>query len=172
MSGGDASGRRDAASMVLVGAACGSRRSSGGGGRRRRDVQSIGQGEGALNLIAWNGYVEDGSNDPNYDWVTPFEEETGCTVTVKYADTSDEMVTLMRQGGGTVYDGVSASGDASNRLIAGGDVAAIDIDLFPELQNVSEPLQAAPRQHTRERRSTTACRTCTGRTSSCTTPTS
>ena len=71
-------------------------------------------------MIAWNGYVEDGSNDPAYDWVTPFEDETGCKVTVKYADTSDEMVTLMRQGGGSVYDGVSASGDATNRLIAGG----------------------------------------------------
>ena len=54
----------------------------------------------------------------------PFEQDTGCKVDVKYGNTSDDMVNLMRQGGGTLYDGVSASGDASNRLIAGGDVAA------------------------------------------------
>ena len=102
------------------------------------------QGEGALNLIAWDGYVEDGSNDPAYDWVHPFQEETGCTIKVQYAATSDEMVTLMRQGGGTVYDGVSASGDASLRLIRGGDVAEVNIDLFPAYKDVLEPLQAPP----------------------------
>ncbi len=74
------------------------------------------EGEGELSLIAWPGYTED-------DWVTPFEDETGCQVTVKPGNTSDEMVNLMRQQGGSLYDGVSASGDATNRLIANGDVA-------------------------------------------------
>ena len=58
----------------------------------------------------------------------PFQDETGCQVTVKYGNTSDEMVNLMRQGGGSQYDGVSASGDATNRLIAAGDVAAVDVE--------------------------------------------
>ena len=88
----------------LVAAACGTSDDSsddGGddGGTDVAVVDSIGDTEGELNLIAWNGYVEDGSVDKNYDWVTPFEEETDCKVSVKYADTSDEMVTLMRQGG-------------------------------------------------------------------------
>ena len=62
---------------------------------------------------------------------------------MKYADTSDEMVNLMRQGGGSVYDGVSASGDATNRLIAAGDVAAIDVTkLFPDYADVMPSLQA------------------------------
>ena len=113
----------------------------GAGTAAPKVYSSIGQGEGALKLIAWNGYTEDGSNDANYDWVTPFEHQTGCKVSVKYADTSDEMVTLMRQGGGSVYDGVSASGNASNVLIAGGNVAAIDPALFPEFANVIAPLQ-------------------------------
>ena len=39
-----------------------------------------------------------------------------------------------------MYDGVSASGDASNRLIAGGDVGAIDTSLFPQFANVIGPL--------------------------------
>lgn len=138
--------------LALVATACGSDNgggsgSGGGGGSSSETISpakiydSIGPTEGALSLIAWNGYTEDGSNDPNYDWVTPFEKETGCKVTVKYADTSDEMVTLMRQGGGSVYDGVSASGDATNRLIAGGDVGAIDPTLFPAFSDVIAPLQ-------------------------------
>ncbi len=57
--------------------------------------QSIGQGEGEVDIIAWAGYVERGATDPNYDWVTQFEKDTGCKVNVKVAATSDEMVTLM-----------------------------------------------------------------------------
>mgnify|MGYP003543349188 CR=1 FL=1 len=72
---------------------------------------SIGAGEGRVDLINWAGYVEK-------DWVTPFEQQTGCKVNSKVGATSDEMVTLMKTGN---YDGVSASGDATLRLIAGGD---------------------------------------------------
>ena len=135
------------AAIALVAAACGTSGDevSGGGGTTgatepAKTFSSIGEPEDELNLIAWNGYVENGSNDPNYDWVTPFEKDTGCKVNVKYADTSDEMVTLMRQGGGSVYDGVSASGNASNKLIAGGDVAAVDPSLFPDMASVIPPL--------------------------------
>jgi putative spermidine/putrescine transport system substrate-binding protein len=101
-------------------------------------VSEIGTPEGELNLVAWNGYTEDGTNYSSYDWVSPFEDQTGCKVNVKYADTSDEMVSLMRQGG--TWDGVSASGDATNRLIAGGNVSAIDPSLFPDFANVIGPL--------------------------------
>jgi putative spermidine/putrescine transport system substrate-binding protein len=135
------------AAIALVAAACGTSGDEGNGGggatgatEPAKTFSSIGEPEDELNLIAWNGYVENGSNDPNYDWVTPFEKDTGCQVNVKYADTSDEMVTLMRQGGGSVYDGVSASGNASNKLIAGGDVAAVDPSLFPDMASVIPPL--------------------------------
>ena len=133
--------------LAIVAAACSSDSSSsttdGGsssGIEPAKTYSEIGTTEGELNLIAWNGYTEDGSVDKNFDWITPFEEQSGCDVTVKYADTSDEMVTLMRQGGGATYDGVSASGDASNRLIAGGDVGAVDPSLFPDLATVIAPL--------------------------------
>jgi len=129
------------AALALLAAACGSSSSSGAGTVASKVYDSIGTTEGALKLIAWNGYTENGSNDPNYDWVTPFQDQTGCKVTVKYADTSDEMVTLMRQGGGSVWDGVSASGNASNKLIAGGNVGAVSTSLFPEFPNVISPLQ-------------------------------
>jgi len=134
------------AALAIVAAACGSDDTTsgetGGAIEPAKTYDSIGETEGSLELIAWAGYVEDGTSEggEDFDWVTPFEDETGCQVNVTYGDTSDEMVTLMRQGGGTVYDGVSASGDASNRLIAGGDVGAIDPSLFPEFANVIGPL--------------------------------
>ena len=88
---------------------------------------SVGAGEGHLSVICWAGYCEDGSTDPKVNWVKPFEKQTGCQTTVKVANTSDEMVTLMRTG---QYDGVSASGNASVKLIAGGDVVPIDTKLL------------------------------------------
>ncbi len=109
------------------------------------DLSTVGgPGEGALNLIIWAGYAEDGSAVKEYDWVHPFEDATGCKVTTKPGNTSDEMVTLLRQGGGTVYDGVSASGDASNRLIANGDVAEVDVTKIPGFSDASPFLQNAP----------------------------
>ena len=101
-------------------------------------MEQLGEGEGQVNLIAWAGYVEDGSTDPAVDWVSDFEKETGCQVNVKTGNTSDEMVTLMRTGR---YDGVSASGDASLRLIAGGDVAPVNTDLTPNYADVYEGLK-------------------------------
>ena len=83
-------------------------------------LSEVGEPEGEVNLIAWAGYVEDGSTDPKVDWVTDFEKESGCDVNVKVGGTSDEMVELMRTG---QYDGVSASGNATARLVEGGDVA-------------------------------------------------
>lgn len=107
---------------------------SGGG----EELTELGEGEGEVNLVAWAGYVEDGSTDPAVDWVTDFEKETGCQVNVKVGNTSDEMVTLMRTG---EYDGVSASGDASGRLIAGGDVDPVNTDLVPNYADIFPALK-------------------------------
>ncbi|MET7854322.1 ABC transporter substrate-binding protein [Streptomyces avermitilis] len=93
----------------------------------------LGKTEGQVNLIAWAGYVEDGSNDPKTDWVSSFEQRTGCQVNAKTAASSDEMVKLMKTGN---YDAVSASGDASLRLIASGDAAPVNTDLVPNYQDV------------------------------------
>ena len=103
-----------------------------------KPLASLGKGEGEVNLIAWAGYVEDGSTDPKVDWVSDFEKQTGCKVNTKVGNTSDEMVTLMRTGN---YDGVSASGDATLRLIAGGDVAPVNTDLVPNYADVYPSLK-------------------------------
>ncbi len=101
----------------------------------------IGAGEGALNIVAWAGYVERGETDPKFDWVTKFEAASGCKVSVKTANTSDEMVALMNEGG---FDLVTASGDASLRLIAGGRVQPVNTALVPSWGTVDPRLQSAP----------------------------
>src|SRR5579863_2791674 len=99
-------------------------------------VQStIGKGEGHLNLIAWEGYVQP-------EWTKPFEKSTGCQVNVKYAGTSSDMVSLMANGGGGQYDLVSASGDADLRLIYGGDVRPVNMALIPSWRQEYKFLQS------------------------------
>lgn len=105
---------------------------------------AIGAGEGELDIIVWAGYAEDGANVKEYDWVNPFiAANPDCAkVNVKSADTSDSMVSLMQGGGGGLYDGVSASGDASNTLIARGDVAEVNVDLIPDFKDITPFLQS------------------------------
>ncbi|MBN8508598.1 MAG: ABC transporter substrate-binding protein [Burkholderiales bacterium] len=104
-------------------------------------VQSLGKGEGQVDIVAWPGYIERGATDKNFDWVTDFEKKTGCKVNVKTAGTSDEMVALMNEGG---FDLVTASGDASTRLIRGKKVQPINVNLIPSYKNVDPRLQKAP----------------------------
>src|SRR6188472_3438053 len=94
--------------------------------------------EGEVDLVSWAGYVEDGSADPAVDWVTPFEDLTGCSVNNQIGNTSDEMVQLMQSG---EYDGVSASGDATERLMAGDEVSAINPDEFSSYPQVFDDLK-------------------------------
>ena len=141
--------------LSLVAAACGDddgngdSGSGGDGGTATSDdpddarITEVGEGEGEVNIIAWAGYIEDGSTDESYDWVTSFEEETGCEVNVTTAGTSDEMVALMQEGAGQ-YDLVTASGDASLRLVAGGTVQPVNLDLIESYSTVDERLQDAP----------------------------
>jgi len=121
--------------MMVGASACGSSSSSSSSASNL--PSKIGKTEGQLNLVAWEGYAES-------KWVKPYEAKTGCKVHAKYAGSSDEMVTLMRQGGGSQYDMVSASGDASLRLIRGGEVQAMNVDLVPEWKNFVPQLQSPP----------------------------
>jgi putative spermidine/putrescine transport system substrate-binding protein len=137
-----------AAAGLLVLTACGGSKStsagSGPGGIKPPTIAklaSLGPGEGQVNIVAWAGYVENGSDDPKVDWVTPFQKQTGCKVNVKVAGTSDEMVTLMKSGD---YDTVSASGDATLRLIYGGVVAPVNVDLVPNYQDIFGFLKMRP----------------------------
>ena len=120
--------------VLLLIAAC-----SGGGGNEA--LTELGEGEGELNLIIWAGYAERGEVDPAYDWVTPFEEETGCQVNTREMTDSNNGVSLMQSG---EYDGISASGDATTRLIAGDIVAPVNLELFENYENVFDGLKDLP----------------------------
>jgi len=100
-------------------------------------LQKIGPGEGQLNLIAWEGYLQP-------QWVKPFEQQTGCQVNAKYAGSSDEMVALMKNGGGGQYDMVSSSGDADLRILYAGDAHPVNINLIPSWKEFFPAFQSPP----------------------------
>src|SRR3954470_6059748 len=140
-----------AAALLTLATACGTSSGDGGTGTGSGtgaqagftppDVpmtKSLGDAEGQVDILAWPGYAEDGSTDASIDWVTPFEQQTGCQANVKYFGTSDEAVQLMKTG---EYDVVSASGDATLRLIAGGDVAPVNTDLVKNYADISDFLK-------------------------------
>ena len=104
-------------------------------------INALGPGEGQVSIVAWPGYIERGETDAAFDWVTKFEQATGCAVHVKTANTSDEMVALMNEGG---FDLVTASGDASLRLIAGKRVQEVNTALIPSWSTIDDRLKEAP----------------------------
>lgn len=116
--------------FMLLLAGCGSSDSDENG----NELTKLGKGEGQVDLIAWGGYIEPA-------WSKPFEQKTGCKVNNKVAGTSDEMVQLMRTG---QYDGVSASGNASARLVEGGDVSPVNVDLVPNYKTIFSDLKDQP----------------------------
>ncbi|MEY9856855.1 putative spermidine/putrescine transport system substrate-binding protein [Catenulispora sp. GAS73] len=87
--------------------------------------------EGDLYMVVWDGYAEP-------QWVQPFEHQTGCTVHAETAGSSDEMVADVKTGR---YDLVSASGDASLRMIASGDVAPVDVSKVPDYAQINSTLE-------------------------------
>jgi len=120
---------------ALIAAACG----TGASPSPSLDMPSaIGDAEDELNLIIWAGYAERGEVDPAYDWVTPFEDETGCKVNTTDMGSSAEGVQLMESG---QYDGGSFSGNATDRLMASGTVAPVNVSLLSNYANVFEGLK-------------------------------
>jgi putative spermidine/putrescine transport system substrate-binding protein len=120
--------------MLAIAGCGGGSSDSTSGGSSEEALQKIGKGEGQLNLISWAGYVEP-------EWTKPFEQKTGCKVSDKEAGTSDEMVELMKTG---QYDGVSASGNATARLVAADLVAPVNTDLVPNYKTVFSDLKDQP----------------------------
>jgi len=127
--------------LVVIGlivTACGT---DTGGSPEASAITEIGEGEGELNLVIWAGYAENGQTDPAFDWVTSFEEDTGCEVNATNMSDSNNGVSLIQSG---EYDGISASGDATTRLIASDLVAPINTDIFENYANVFPDLKDLP----------------------------
>lgn len=129
-----------AAVLAMVGAACSKSgsdadsSSSAASGLMRYDPNATLEDE--LDIIVWDGYAEPG-------WVKPFEEQTGCTVKATIKTSSDDMYSAMVNQPGQ-FDGVSASGDATNRLIAAKAVSPIDVNSFPSYTQMMPSLQSPP----------------------------
>jgi putative spermidine/putrescine transport system substrate-binding protein len=98
-------------------------------GSSLEEIQELAREEGQVNLVQWPQYAT---------LVEEFTAATGCTVKTKDAGTGDDMISLIQSG---EYDGVSASGHTSVRLMAAGDVAPVNTDLLPNYANVSEGIK-------------------------------
>ena len=129
-----------AASAALLIAACGG---GSGGSPAPSMATELGANETALSVLAWPGYAEDGTSDPAYDWVSSFEKETGCQVTIDTFGTSDEAFSKFNAAP-EKYDVISASGDASNRLVAGGYMQPVNVDLVPSYADIFPDLKDKP----------------------------
>jgi len=127
------------AAVAILAAACGGSSASAEPTDKPAGwLDAIGAGEGALNLIIWEGYAERGAVDPAYDWVTPFESATGCKVNTTSMTDSANGVQLLQSG---EYDGGSFSGDASVRLMKAGDVAPVNVSLLDNYANLFSGLK-------------------------------
>ena len=131
------------AAVVVAITACGSSSTPTGSTRAQpptagmKPPTSVGAGEGQLNLVLWDGYADK-------SWADPFTAATGCKLNLHPAGSSDEMVSLMKDGGGGQWDMVSASGDADLRLIYGGYVKPMNTDLIPDWKNFQAYFQSPP----------------------------
>jgi putative spermidine/putrescine transport system substrate-binding protein len=124
------------AALSIVAAGCGGSDEEGGAdwqiqglGSSLEEVQELAKGEGEVNIVQWPQYAT---------LVKEFEAASGCKVNTKDAGTGDDMISLIQSG---EYDGVSASGHTSVRLMAAGDVAPVNTDLLPNYADVSEGIK-------------------------------
>jgi putative spermidine/putrescine transport system substrate-binding protein len=126
--------------LAFAAAGCGGD-DGGGGGSDAAEIEGLGSNldeikekarqEGQVNLVIWSGYADK-------SWAGPFTKQTGCKVNTKDGASSDDMIDLISTG---QYDGVSASGNATVRLMERGDVAPIDTELTPNYADVQEGIK-------------------------------
>jgi putative spermidine/putrescine transport system substrate-binding protein len=126
------------AALCVVAAGCGGGddESSGGVsteieglGTSLDEIKELAKQEGEVNIVQWAGYAQ---------LVDEFAAATGCKVNTKDGASSDDMISLIQTG---AYDGVSASGNASVRLMTTGEVAPVNTDLIPNYADVQEGIK-------------------------------
>ena len=123
--------------IVMVMGAC----TSGPGASPKPSLlTAVGEGEGEVSVLTWPGYVENGSTVEAVNWVKPFEDATGCKVTAQVFGTSDEAFSLFTTNP-EKFDVISASGDASLRLVRAGFVEAVNVDLVKNYADIFPALK-------------------------------
>ena len=106
-----------------------------------KKVEAIGPGEGSLKILSWKGYIERGESDPNVDWVTNFEKETGCKIEETYANSSEEMVSFFNEGD---FDVVTASSDGTLRLILSNKIQKVNVGILKNWEKVDPRFRNSP----------------------------
>jgi putative spermidine/putrescine transport system substrate-binding protein len=128
--------------LAFAAASCGGDDDEGGGGgddatqinglgSSLEEIKEKARQEGRVNLVIWAGYADK-------SWANQFASETGCQVNTKDGASSDDMIDLISTG---EYDGVSASGNATVRLMERGDVAPVNTELIPNYSDVQEGIK-------------------------------
>jgi putative spermidine/putrescine transport system substrate-binding protein len=126
------------AALCVVAAGCGGGddESSGGVsteveglGSSLDEIKELARQEGEVNIVQWADYAQ---------LVDEFTDATGCKVNTKDGGSSDDMISLIQTG---AYDGVSASGNASVRLMTTGEVAPVNTDFIPNYADVQEGIK-------------------------------
>jgi putative spermidine/putrescine transport system substrate-binding protein len=126
------------AALSVVAAGCGGGDEEGGGGAATEieglgssldEIKELARQEGEVNIVQWAGYAQ---------LVKEFTAATGCKVNTHDGPTSDDMISLINTG---AYDGVSASGNASVRLMTTGAVAPVNTDFIPNYADVQEGIK-------------------------------
>jgi len=125
------------AALCVVAAGCGGDDDGGGSvateieglGTSLEEIQDLARQEGEVNVVQWAGYAQ---------LVDQFQAATGCKVNTKDGASSDDMISLIQTG---AYDGVSASGNASVRLMTTGEVAPVNTDFIPNYADVQEGIK-------------------------------
>ena len=124
------------AALSVVAAGCGGGDDEGGAstdieglGTSLEEIQELAREEGEVNLVQWENYAQ---------LTDEFAAATGCTVNTKNGGSSDEMISLIQTG---EYDGVSASGNASVRLMTTGDLAPINTEFIGNYADVQEGIK-------------------------------
>ncbi|MFF0249281.1 extracellular solute-binding protein [Streptosporangium sandarakinum] len=103
---------------------------------------SIGKGEGVLRVLTFQGHVEYGTTLTGVDWVSSFENSTGCRVVrLDRVRSAEEMAAKFRPGS---YDVVSPPPELAGQLVAEGKVAPIDTGLLASYKDVPERLRELP----------------------------
>lgn len=100
----------------------------------------VAAGEGSVRVLAWPGYIENGSTDPRVDWVSGFENQTGCKVSVTTYGTPDEAVDLFKTND---FDVVAAPGTATLQLAREGRLQPLNTSLLTNWQDLFEDLKTS-----------------------------
>jgi putative spermidine/putrescine transport system substrate-binding protein len=97
-----------------------------------------------IRLVVPPGPVQNGQVDAKTDWVTPFEEQSGCLVKLTSAPTDAVAYEDLTKGiGNSYYDGVLASPDVAGQLIRAKAVAPLDTSRISGYSGISPRLASA-----------------------------